>query len=129
MKMNVRPTEDFISPEMKCQHLRTKGIHVKMKEYTNEEYDDNDGELEVEKTRQLFQNYLFSFLLSMAMSLYCGLHISRFANAMKSTSASDTPLRALLRYFDTLNHVTKWFESNSSRKKSLKTVQRMHRSA
>ena len=44
--MNVRPIEDFISPEMRCQHLITKGIHVKMKESpTTEEYDDNDCEL------------------------------------------------------------------------------------
>ena len=113
--------------EYKCQRLRVEGIQANMCEDIKEE--DDETPEEVSKTKQLFQDYFVSFFVSMAVGLYCLLHMPESAKALKSTSASDNPLRAFLRYHDTLLHVIRWFDSPTSRQSSLKTVRIMHRNA
>ena len=65
----------------------------------------------------------------MAMGIYCLLHIPSITLVLESTKRSNTPLKAFQRYFDTLLHVIKWFESPTSRHSSLKIVRTMHRNA
>ena len=102
----------------------------KHKACTIEENDEEDETPEqIEATKRLFRDYFFSFFVSMAVGLYCLLHIPSVTLVLKSTSSSDNPLRSFLRYFDTLLHAVRWFESPTSRKASLKTVRILHRNA
>lgn len=119
---------DVFRPLTKCDYLRDKGIQTKMREDPIADQDEDDDE-KVEVTKQLFRDYFFSFFVSMAVGLYCLLHIPSVTLVLKSTSTSDNPLRSFLRYFDTLLHAVKWFESPTSRKSSLKTVRILHGNA
>jgi len=122
---------DVFRPLSKCDYLRDSGVKAPMLEIDEKrenQVDDEDPE-EVAATKNLFQKYFFSFFVSMAMGLYCLLHIPSVTLVLKSTKTSDNPLRAFLRYFDTLLHAVKWFESPTSRHSSLKTVRTLHRNA
>lgn len=121
---------DVFRPLTKCDYLRDKGIQTKMVEVADsDDQEEPEDESQVAATKNLFQNYLFSFFVSMAVGLYCLLHIPSVSLVLKSTSSSDNPLRSFLRYFDTLLHAIRWFESPTSRKSSLKTVRLLHKHA
>ena len=119
---------DVFRPLSKCDYLRDEGISAPMKDDVAIEDEQSDGEQEA-ATKKLFSDYFFSFFVSMAVGLYCLLHIPSVTLVLKSTSTSDNPLRSFLRYFDTLLHAVRWFESPNARKSSLKTVRILHRNA
>ena len=113
--------------EFKCHQLKVRGIQAQLVDNPMDQEEESCEE--VFKTKKLFDDYFLPFFNSMGVGLYCVLHIFRIAKALNSTSRSDNPLRAFVRYYDTLLHVIRWFESPSSRNSSLRTIRILHRNA
>ncbi|KAG7153678.1 hypothetical protein Hamer_G009345 [Homarus americanus] len=62
-----------------------------------------------DRGRKFYHQYLFSLCFSELLSLLMNFSFSRSLRTLIYTGRSDTPKKALKRYFSTMLHVIKWF--------------------
>ena len=85
------------------------------------------------KGKKFFQDNIFSCTFSMLASLISGLSVINLLKPLVFTEQSDSPIKALRRYFMTFRHVLFWhfgnvWDSSSNAYKSIEKVRTMHNS-
>merc|ERR1712038_348860 len=96
----------------RCVDLLGTGINLKLRE-TGDEPSNNYTEGKEAAAKDIFSRFFFPLMVSMLAGLYCLLHVPSVSGVLRSTSTSDNPLRAFIRYFDTILHIIQWFNGKN----------------
>ena len=137
---NITLPQSYRKNRTRIEHLLQNGkfqgtLDEEDEDYTTNEMDVNDTVRKNDATnsyddlnaaKEFFHQNFFTIFVCMLSGLYTLMFIPSISRLLFYTKNSDNPIKAYTRYLDTLNHTIQWYHSPIERKKSLKTVRKLH---